>query len=146
MVETVVRAVNNAFIAEDRWRLWLSGLEMTLLITFFALLMGLVVGLFVSVIRVSHDTLEKPNLTIRILNRIVSIYVSIVRGIPVIVQVLLWSFVILATSRNHLLIGSLAFGFNSGAYVSEVFRGGILSIDKGQTEAGRSWDSVMCKP
>jgi len=100
--------------------------------------MGLVIGLFISVIRVSYDTLEKPNMILRILNRIVTIYVSVIRGIPVIVQVLLWSFVLLAASRNHLLIGSMVFGVNSGAYVSEVFRGGITSIDKGQTEAGRS--------
>ena len=138
LIQTIQRAIYNSFIFQDRWQMWLNGLQMTLSMTFFALILGLIIGLIVALIRVTNDSLEKPPITLRIFNRIVSIYVSVVRGIPMVVQALIWSFVILAASRNQLLIGALAFGFNSGAYVSEVFRGGIKSIDKGQMEAGRS--------
>ena len=138
MFETIASAIYRNMILENRWRHWLAGLEMTLSITFFALLLGLLIGLVIALIRVTNDSLAKPPVILQIINRLVKIYVSVIRGIPMVVQLLFWAFVILAASRNHLLIGSLAFGFNSGAYVSEVFRGGIMSVDKGQTEAGRS--------
>jgi len=138
MLDTITRAVYRSFIEESRWQRWLSGLEMTLSITLFALILGLLIGLIISVIRVSHDEAENPNPILRALNVLVKAYVSVVRGIPMVIQLMIWGFVILAASRNQLLIGVIAFGVNSGAYVSEVFRGGINSIDKGQMEAGRS--------
>ncbi|MCL2392268.1 MAG: amino acid ABC transporter permease [Oscillospiraceae bacterium] len=137
-IEPISRAIYNVFIVHDRWAQWLSGLEMTLSVTFFALLLGLGIGLFISIIRVSHDAFEKPNIMLRLLNLIVKTYVSVVRGIPMVVQLAIWAFIVFAGSRNQLLTGIVAFGINSGAYVSEVFRGGISSIDKGQMEAGRS--------
>jgi len=142
LLESFLDIIQRVFITGDRYQMWLTGLRNTLVITFFALILGMFIGFFVAVIRVVHDDtktpLKKPNMIIRILNRIVKIYVSTIRGIPMMVQLLIMNFIILAASRNQILIGVLAFGFNSGAYVSEAFRGGVLSVDKGQMEAGRS--------
>jgi len=101
-------------------------------------MLGIAIGLLIAIVRVTHDSTLKPHILIRIPNRIVKTYVTIIRGIPMVVQLMIFSFIVLAASRNEILIAVLAFGCNSGAYVSEVFRGGILSVDKGQTEAGRS--------
>jgi len=138
MLETVSTAIYRVFIQEDRWQHWLSGLQATLMITTFALMIGLVSGFFLALVRVTYETHDRPNLVIRILNRIIKIYVTAIRGTPMVVQLMVMNFVILAASRNGILIASIAFGLNSSAYVSEVFRGGILSVDKGQMEAGRS--------
>jgi len=138
MIDSIMRAIDHTFIESDRWRLWLKGARATFTIAFFALLLGIMIGFVIAVVRVTYDASAKPHIIIRIFNRIFKTYVTIIRGIPVVVQILIWSFIILAAVRFEILIGSLAFGFNSGAYVSEVFRGGILSVDKGQTEAGRS--------
>jgi len=138
MFDTIYNAIDRVFIQEDRWQHWLSGLQATLTITFFALMLGLVLGFFLALIRVARDASPNPHILLRILNIIAKVYISVIRGIPMVVQLMVMSFVILAASRNGILIASLAFGFNSGAYVSEIFRGGILSVEKGQMEAGRS--------
>jgi His/Glu/Gln/Arg/opine family amino acid ABC transporter permease subunit len=138
MFETIYSMIDRVFIREERWRHWVEGFQRTLSITFFALLLGLTIGLIIAVTRVSHDTIGRPGMLLRFFNLLARIYVSVVRGIPLVVQLMIMNFVVLAASRNGVLIASLAFGINSGAYVSEAFRGGILSIDKGQMEAGRS--------
>ena len=138
MIEFIGDIIYRTFIEYDRWRLWLNGARATFSIAFFALLIGIAIGFIVALVRVTHSLSGKPNMLIRIANRILRTYVTIIRGVPVVVQVLVWAFFILAAVRHGILIGSIAFGVNSGAYVSEVFRGGILSVDKGQTEAGRS--------
>ncbi|MCL2221944.1 MAG: amino acid ABC transporter permease [Oscillospiraceae bacterium] len=138
MIDTITSAFYRVMIYDDRWRMWLSGLELTLTVTFFALLVGLLAGLTLAIVRVTYDSSAKPNPLLIILNRFAKLYISAIRGIPMVVQLLVWALVILAASRNSFLIATLAFGFNSGAYVSEVFRAGIASIDKGQSEAGRS--------
>ena len=138
MLEPIFSAIDRVFIQEDRWRHWISGLQATLMITFFALLLGLFIGFMIAFTRVTRDTMEKPPILFRLLNIVCKTYVSVIRGIPMVLQLLIMNFVILAASRNGVLIASLAFGFNSGAYISEIFRGGILSIDRGQMEAGRS--------
>jgi len=138
MLEFIGNTIYRVFVQANRWELWLTGVEASLSIAFFALLLGIAVGLAIALIRVVYGSSAKPHFIIVILNRIVKTYVSIIRGTPLVVQLLIMNFFILAASRNQILIGSLAFGLNSGAYVSEVFRGGILSVDKGQTEAGRS--------
>jgi len=138
MIDTITSAFYRNMIHDDRWRLWLSGLELTLTVTFFALLAGLLVGLTLAIIRVTYDSSAKPNILLIILNRLAKLYISVIRGIPMVIQLLVWALIILSASRNSILIASIAFGVNSGAYVSEVFRAGIASIDKGQTEAGRS--------
>jgi len=138
MFEFIERTIYRVFVQDDRWALWLTGVEASLTIAFFALLLGIALGLAIAVIRVVNDTSDKPYIMVRIITRVFKVYVSIIRGTPLVVQLLIMNFVILAASRNGILVASLAFGFNSGAYMSEVFRGGILSIDKGQIEAGRS--------
>jgi len=138
MIETILDIFSRNFVISDRYLLWITGLQNTLIITFFALLIGLAIGFFIALIRVTHDALEKPHIILRVLNFIVKLYVTTIRGIPMMVQLVIMNFIIFAATRDLLFIAIISFGVNSGAYVSEVFRGGILSVDKGQTEAGRS--------
>ncbi|MCL2588206.1 MAG: amino acid ABC transporter permease [Oscillospiraceae bacterium] len=138
MFSDFMTTFERVFIVQDRYQLWLTGLQNTLIITFFALILGLVVGFALAVIRVINDAPGKSHIVIRILNRVAKMYISTIRGIPMMVQLLIWNFIILAASRNGVMIGIIAFGLNSSAYVSEIFRGGIMSVDKGQMEAGRS--------
>lgn len=138
MIDSISGIIYTSFIRGDRYLLWLTGLQNTFLLTFFALFLGIAIGIFVAMIRVTHDSLENPHFLLKIPNRLVKMYVTAIRGIPMMVQLLIMNFIVLAASRNLILVGMLAFGINSGAYVSEVFRGGIMSVDKGQTEAGRS--------
>ncbi|MGM9567441.1 MAG: amino acid ABC transporter permease [Clostridia bacterium] len=132
------------FIDDDRWRYLLDGLGVTLEITVFALLIGLTIGITVAIIRATHDnTIETMNAgpgkaILKILNIISKIYLTVVRGTPVVVQLLIMYYIIFATSNNKIIVAVIAFGVNSGAYVAEIVRSGIMSIDKGQMEAGRS--------
>ena len=124
----------------------MEGLGNTLLITLFAVLIGIVIGIVLAAIRSTYDKNEealKKNggagyWILYVLNAISKLYLTIIRGTPVVVQLLIFYFVIFAWSTNGLMIATVAFGLNSGAYVAEIFRGGIMSIDNGQFEAGRS--------
>ena len=122
------------FIDDDRWKFLTKGLGNTLLITFFAVLIGIAIGFVVSIVRTTHDKTGK----LKFANAICQIYITVIRGTPVMVQILIMYFVIFASSTNKLMIAILSFGINSGAYVAEIFRSGIISIDSGQMEAGRS--------
>ena len=132
------------FIMRDRWKLLLTGLQNTLLIALFACLIGIALGLIVAAVRttwdktghVMHKGLGRS--VLRVVDWICRVYITIIRGTPVVVQLMIMYYIIFASSDNGVLIATLAFGFNSGAYVAEIFRGGIMSIDKGQFEAGRS--------
>lgn len=132
------------FIQEDRWRYITSGLVNTLLITFFAVLIGIVLGVLVAVIRSSHDKIcddMRPGFGRSLLkfgNWFCNVYLTVIRGTPVVVQLMIMYFIIFASSRNSLLVAILSFGINSGAYVAEIVRSGIMSVDAGQFEAGRS--------
>lgn len=131
------------FIKGDKW-LWLvDGLKATLKIAFFAVILGIVIGVLVAVIRSSWDQNGKKlrggaKFIMRILNFIAKTYLTVIRGTPVVVQLMIMYYVIFASSTNAILIATMAFGINSGAYVAEIFRSGIMSVDKGQFEAGRS--------
>ena len=114
------------FIKDDRYTWLLDGLKNTMIITVFALLIGICIGFLVAIIRSSHD--KSGNF--KIANSICRVYLTVIRGTPTVIQLLI--------SVNEILVGSLAFGINSGAYVAEIVRSGIMSIDQGQTEAGRS--------
>ena len=129
---------HQTFIEADRWLALLKGLGMTLEITAFALIIGVVLGILVAVVRSSHDQMRHPGALMRLLNKLCHLYLTIIRGTPVMVQLLIMYFVVLVNSTNVVLVASLTFGINSGAYVAEIVRGGIMSIDKGQMEAGRS--------
>lgn len=123
------------FVAEDRWRYLADGLATTLIITFFACLLGIVLGFIVGMIRSTYERTGK----LRFLNAICKVYLTVIRGTPVVVQLMIIYFVVFGSSRiDKLPVAILAFGINSGAYVAEIFRSGIMSIDIGQTEAGRS--------
>lgn len=132
------------FIEEDRWKMIVKGVGVTLTITFFALIIGIVIGVVVAMIRSSYDknkaTMRKgfAYYTLAVLDFICRVYLTIIRGTPVVVQLLIAYFIIFASSTNGVMIAIFAFGINSGAYVAEIFRGGIMSIDRGQFEAGRS--------
>lgn len=132
------------FIDDSRWQYLTRGLARTLEITVFAVLLGIVLGVIVAIVRSTHDKnkdggrLTFGRVVINILNFISQIYLTVIRGTPVVVQLMITYYIIFASSNNKMLIAILAFGFNSGAYVAEIVRGGIMSIDAGQFEAGRS--------
>ena len=132
------------FIQENRWQDLLKGLGNTLTITFFALLIGIVIGVIIAMVRSTYDKTQsnaRPSLRRKLFgvaNGLCKVYLTVLRGTPVVVQLLIFFFVIMASSRNGVLVASIAFGLNSGAYVAEIIRGGIMSIDNGQFEAGRS--------
>ncbi len=132
------------FIDDDRWLYIVNGLLVTLKITFFALIIGLVLGVLIASVRSTHDnnikTMHKSfgYYMLKILNWICKIYLTVIRGTPVVVQLLIMYFVIMANYRDGVIVAIFAFGINSGAYVAEIIRGGIMSIDNGQFEAGRS--------
>jgi len=127
------------FIAEDRWKYLTDGLQVTIIITLAALVIGIVLGALVSVVRVTHDKAGKPGIGLKLLNGVCQFYLTVIRGTPVMVQLLIMYFVVFATvDPGKLAVAIIAFGINSGAYVAEIFRSGIMSIDTGQMEAGRS--------
>ena len=130
----------QAFIEADRWLQYLNGVKTTLIVTALALIMGVCLGLLVALIRTAHDQ-QRPgrkNPILGALNLVARVYVTVIRGTPMMVQLLIMSFVIFSSSRNFTLVGTLTLGINSGAYVAEIIRGGLMSVDKGQMEAGRS--------
>ena len=130
----------QSFVAAGRWRLYLNGLLTTLEATVLALLLGVALGVIVAVVRTAHDQQRAghKNVILGVFNAICKIYTTIIRGTPMMVQLLIMSLVIFASSRNYTMIGILALGINSGAYVSEIVRSGLMSVDPGQMEAGRS--------
>ncbi len=130
----------QAFLENDRWLSYLNGVGTTLLVTALALALGVILGVIVSVIRTSHDQ-QRPgrkNPLLGLLNGICQVYVTVIRGTPMMVQLLIMSFVVFSSSRNYTMVGALTLGINSGAYVSEIIRGGLMALDPGQAEAGRS--------
>lgn len=123
------------FIEEHRYEYILNGLGVTLLITFFSVLIGILLGFIVAMVRSTYDKTGKG----LIANIICNIYLTVIRGTPVVLQLLITYFVIFATvDINKIFVAVIAFGVNSGAYVAEIIRSGIMSIDNGQFEAGRS--------
>ena len=131
------------FIQEDRWKFLTSGLVNTLQITFFAVLLGIAIGVVVAIVRSTHDkTMEEAygpsRFFLKLANWVCRVYLTVIRGTPVVVQLMIMFYIVFASSRNGVGVAILAFGINSGAYVAEIFRAGIMSIDQGQFEAGRS--------
>jgi len=124
------------FIEDNRWQLIVYGLRNTLTITLFALVLGIILGFLASLVRVTHDTTGK----LKPLNAVIKLYLTVVRGTPVVVQLMIIYYVIFSPwpRFSSIVIAIIAFGINSGAYVAEIFRSGIMSIDPGQMEAGRS--------
>lgn len=132
------------FIEGNRWHYITDGLLVTLRVTFFAVLLGIALGVLIAIIRSTYDkngsSMRKGvgKFILSFLNFICKVYLTVIRGTPVVVQLMIMYYIILASSTNKILVATLAFGMNSGAYVAEIFRSGIMSIDQGQFEAGRS--------
>lgn len=131
------------FIEKDRWKLLLQGLKVTVLITILAVILGVAIGIVVAIIRSTYDKNYKKMSGFgkglcAVFNFLSKIYLTVIRGTPVVVQLLIMYYIIFYSSDNAFLAAVLSFGINSGAYVAEIFRGGIMSIDEGQFEAGRS--------
>ena len=123
------------FIDDNRWRYITDGLKITLLVTVFAVLLGVVLGFLIAIVRTTHDKTGK----LKILNAICKVYLTVIRGTPVVVQLMIIYFIIFGSvDISKVVVAIVAFGINSGAYVAEIFRSGIMSIDNGQFEAGRS--------
>ncbi|WP_317856402.1 amino acid ABC transporter permease [Chakrabartyella piscis] len=132
------------FIQDNRWKYLVDGLQVTLKVTFLAVLLGIVVGILVAIIRSTYDKNNKDmpmgvgKVVLGILNAISRLYLTVIRGTPVVVQLMIMYYIIFASSNNKIMVSVLAFGINSGAYVAEIVRSGIMSVDEGQFEAGRS--------
>lgn len=123
------------FITDNRWKYLVNGLKTTLTVTVFAVLIGIALGFLVAVVRATYDKTKK----LKLLNALCKLYLTVIRGTPVVVQLLIIYFVVFSSVRiDKTFVAILAFGLNSGAYVAEIIRGGIMSIDNGQFEAGRS--------
>ena len=130
----------QAFIYKDRWSQYLEGVGTTLLVTAMALAIGVALGVIIAVIRTAHDQQRpgKKNFFLGIINAVCKLYVTIIRGTPMMVQMLIMGMVIFSSSRDFTSVGALTLGINSGAYVAEIIRGGLMSLDPGQAEASRS--------
>ena len=134
------------FVEGERWKWLVEGFGNTLLITLLAGLIGIALGVIIAVVRSTYDKMgpdlkKKGGVGYGILaffNAICNVYLTVIRGTPVVVQLLIMYFIIFANSTNDIMVAVIAFGINSGAYVAEIFRSGIMSVDKGQFEAGRS--------
>ncbi len=143
-INKLIRDFITAFVVDNRWKYLLEGVQNTLILTFFALILGVALGVIIAAIRVTYDKqyiLMKRGIAKFLLcigNALSKVYLTVIRGTPAMVQILIIFFIIMASSTNKMLCGIIAFGINSGAYVAEIIRGGIMSIDEGQSEAGRS--------
>lgn len=146
MINELVAKFRLCFIDKEYWKWLVEGFGKSIIITFFAILLGFVFGVVLATIRSSYDknveSLKHRGgvgyIVLKILNGISKFYITVIRGVPVVVQLLIWYFVILVSQDNSTVVAVVAFGFNSAAYIAEIFRGGIMSIDNGQFEAGRS--------
>ena len=130
----------QAFIEADRWKQYIEGVGTTLLVTAMALALGIILGVIIAMIRTAHDQ-QRPghrNFVLGVFNIIAKIYVTIIRGTPMMVQLLIMGLIVFKSSRSFTMVGALTLGINSGAYVSEIIRGGLMALDGGQMEAGRS--------
>ena len=133
--QNIADAFYKAAIKDQRYLAYLDGIKVTILISFFAILLGVAIGLIVAVVKVASTNNKK----LIIFSKLCNIYTTVIRGTPVIVQLLILSnLVFIARDTNEIMVGAICFGINSGAYVSEIIRAGIESVDKGQMEAGRS--------
>lgn len=125
----------KTFIYDDRYLFFLEGLKFTLIIAFFSIILGLFFGIITSIIRDYYKETSK----LKILSKICDVYVYVIRGTPTILQLMILYYVAFKSSTlSPIVVGTLAFGINSGAYVSEIFRAGFEGIDKGQREASKT--------
>ena len=143
-IAKVAKDFVTCFITKDRWKYIVKGLGNTLQIALAAVLLGILIGTIVAIIRSTHDKTHetmRPGLGRTLLNIadwLCKVYLTVIRGTPAMIQILIMFFVVFSTARNGTPVAMLTFGINSGAYVAEIIRGGIMAVDEGQNEAGRS--------
>ena len=143
-IAKVAKDFVTCFITKDRWKYIVKGLGNTLQIALAAVLLGILIGTIVAIIRSTHDKTHEtmrpgPGRTLlNIANWLCKVYLTVIRGTPAMIQILIMFFVVFSTARNGTPVAMLTFGINSGAYVSEIIRGGLMAVDPGQMEAGRS--------
>lgn len=133
-LERVAEMFDAAFISGDRWKLYMQGLGVTLQIAAFAAILGMIIGTILAFMKLSVRRNGKKT----ILAVIANIYIDVIRGTPSVLQLMIMWFIIFYSAKNRVAVAVLSFGINSGAYVAEIVRAGILAVDKGQMEAGRS--------
>ena len=144
MFESLKQGFIKTFIRDNRYKVFLEGFKNTMIITITAAIIGIIIGVFVSLIHsLAENARDKHQTTfgakcLMIFDKICTIYVAVMRGTPLAIQLMIMTFIIMGGFPNKVIVCCIAFGVNSGAYVSEVIRGGIASVDYGQTEAGRS--------
>ena len=127
------------FITDNRWKYFTNGLGTNYVVSFFAVILGVVIGVLIAVVRSSADKLDRPPLVVKILNVICKLYLTVIRGTPAMIQLLIMYYIVFGSvDVSKWLVAILTFGINSGAYVAEIIRSGIMSVDQGQFEAGRS--------
>ena len=134
MFDTIINSFTKNLINDNRWEMFLDGLKNTLLIAAAATVLGIIIGALVAIVK----TITAQTGKLKILSFLCDIYTTVIRGTPILVQLLLMYNVIFVWSTQPVMVGILGFGINSGAYVSEIMRAGINAVDKGQMEAGRS--------
>ena len=144
-IDNISKSFTKTFITDDRWLQLLKGLGITLEITLFATLIGIAVGFLIAIIRSTYEMnlsgkkcRKFGDYVLKVLNFLCNIYITVIRGTPAVIQLMIMYYVIFASSRNGIFSAILSFGLNSGAYVAEIVRSGIMSVDKGQSEASRS--------
>ena len=137
LLKSIGQSFYNAWVPERRYLAYLSGLRMTLLISLFAVIIGIAIGIILAIIRVSSKHSSNPFLSV--LNAFAKVYITVIRGTPMIVQIMIiYNLIFTSPNTNPIVVGAVCCGINSGAYVSEIIRAGIESIPIGQMEAGRS--------
>ena len=141
----IAQSFEKTFITDDRWLQILNGLWVTIQITIVAAIIGLVLGFLIAIVRSTYDMQlmgrkckSAGDWLLKILNFICNLYITVIRGTPVVIQLMIMYFIVFASSRNGIIAAFISFGLNSGAYVAEIVRSGIMSIDRGQFEASRS--------
>ena len=141
-LRTLLYQLYQTFIAADRWKWFANGLKITFAVTIGALILGVIIGMVIAVIRTAHDSRRagKGSIILNILNAVCKLYLTIIRGTPMMVQLLIMGFVIMVPKDDtaRMVCGIVTLGINSGAYVAEIVRGGLMSVGAGQMEAGRS--------
>ena len=143
-IAKVAKDFVTCFITKDRWKYIVKGLGNTLQIALAAVLLGILIGTIVAIIRSTHDKTHEtmrpgPGRTLlNIADWLCKVYLTVIRGTPAMIQILIMFFVVFSTARNGTPVAMLTFGINSGAYVAELVRSGIAAVDPGQMEAGRS--------
>lgn len=139
LIEVAKAKIHLNFIKENRWKYLTNGLLNTLIISFFAVLIGIFLGFIIAILRSTFDTMDKKNAFTKSINWVLKAYLTVIRGTPALIQLLIIYYVIFTSPNvSKIFVACLSFGLNSSAYIAEIVRSGIMSVDIGQFEAGRS--------